>query len=662
MRTKEEAVERCYRWFDLDRNAKDEYTREMQEMYKLYKSDHWDLLGPNGIPLRNDEQKQGRPNVVENVSFALIESLVAEFSQDVELTDMPVEEGDEDAANIMSELKQFIGYKNRITAERERWLRNFFLYGTGIWHQYWDEYWQGGRGPNRWKGDIRWEVTHPQSFFVDGRCKTDDINDGRRVHKAIYRTTEDVEERYGVKDLQFDTQRADMMVEEDDLDISNLDDEGQVLVVETWYRGRPMILDDGEEDEGPGLHVIWWCGDSQQVYLKHANYVYYDPGEDAKFPFVVRQCYPRENSPWGFGEAYFLKSPQIVLNKTSEMILEANMHGAFGQTFYKEDAVSEKQRDYIENYGTIPGMWFPTNNPQNIQRVYGQGAPASLTAETGRIEKTMQTIVGRFDISQGKAPGSITAFRALDLLAQRAQVRLRSKEMSMMTAYEEVGIQINNLISRFYEEKRAYRLLGQGEDGKRIKYGMFAVQDIQKVYDYNTGSVMPLKEFMPEEGMVEGEDYEVYSPEFDVRCGITTTMPTDRAFYMEMAKELYSSGAIDGEIFYYVMEHGKFPPWTHMIQQEREKKEMMQQQAMMAQQQAMGGGVPPATQPYIPPGSDPKADIDAQAQAAYENTAAVLERIAQENPEIMDELEQMTPEARATTLQRIQEQLGGGAQ
>ncbi|MEZ2661777.1 hypothetical protein, partial [Aneurinibacillus aneurinilyticus] len=83
----------------------------------------------------------------------------------------------------------------------------------------------------------------------------------------------------------------------------------------------------------------------------------------------------------------------------------------------------------------------------------------------------------------------------------------------------------------------------------------------------------------------------------------------------------------------------------------------------MAQQQAaMGGGAPPGAQPSIPPVANPQDDIDAQAQAAYENTAAVLERIAQDNPEVMDELEQMTPEARSATLQRIQEQLGGVAQ
>ena len=61
-------------------------------------------------------------------------------------------------------------------------------------------------------------------------------------------------------------------------------------------------------------------------------------------------------------------------------------------------------------------------------------------------------------------------------------------------------------------------------------------------------------------GLVEGKDYEVYSPEFDTKCRVSTSMPTDRLFYMEMAKELYMAKLIDENIFWYVVDKGKFPP------------------------------------------------------------------------------------------------------
>jgi len=185
----ERAVRICYDWFEKDREAKQFYMDEMEEMWKLYKGDHWDLIGADGNALRTDTQKKSRPNSVENVTFSLVEGFVAEFSQDVDIIDIPVEQGDEEAANIMTDVKKFIQYKNRISRERINWLRNFFLYGTGIWHAFWDPTWRGGRGPNRWEGEIRWQSVHPQAIFPDCRCKTD-INEGNRIHKARYVTLE----------------------------------------------------------------------------------------------------------------------------------------------------------------------------------------------------------------------------------------------------------------------------------------------------------------------------------------------------------------------------------------------------------------------------------------------------------------------------------------
>ena len=158
--------------------------RKWKSFISFTKGDHWDLKGADGRVLRTPVQKRARPNAVENITFALIEGFVSEFSQDIDIIDYPVEEGDEEAARVMTDLKKFIAYKNRIEIEREKYLRWYFLYGTGIWHPYWDPTWKGGKGPNRWQGEIRWKALHPQVVYPDARCR-DSIEDGRRVHKAI---------------------------------------------------------------------------------------------------------------------------------------------------------------------------------------------------------------------------------------------------------------------------------------------------------------------------------------------------------------------------------------------------------------------------------------------------------------------------------------------
>lgn len=637
-----EAINTCSTWFDADREAKEFYMDEMNEMYKLYKSKHWDIKGEDGRQLRTEAQKHSRPNAVENISFSLVEGLVAEFSQDIDVVDYPVERGDDETAQVMTDLKEFIAYKNRVRTEKEKWLRFFFLYGTAIWHTYWDPSWSGGRGPNRWRGEIRWNALHPQVVYPDARVR-EDIEEGRRIHKAQWRTIEYVEEEFpeNADYIQPDALRHDMFVGDEMITEASESGEQQVLIVETWYKGEPLILDPDEENEGPGMHVIWWAGEGNNIYLKHANYIYFDQEEDDRFPFVFSQCYPRENSIWGYGEMYYLKNSQIMRNKTAEIIIEGHVHHALGQTVYNETAVTPKQQKLLKEKGTLPGFWFPVKNIEGIRRMQGQNVPGSLLREMERLQKVSETLVGRFDISQGRTPGSVTAFRALDLLSSRAQIRLRSKEKAMTMAYEDVGNYINHLIVKFYTDRRAYRVLG--DDAADTVYEIFDPIRFKKVFIFDLGDSLPLSDFQSGGwetalDMIEGEDYEIYCPEFDTQCRVTSSLPTDRVFYMDMAKELFMGQLIDMETFWYVLDNGKFPPYKELIEQIQENAEQMQQ----AQQAQQGG------QPGAQPG--------AQRQMPQPEQMAELERLFDERPDLADEFNNMSEEEQMAAIQDL---LGG---
>lgn len=580
------ALKKLNDWYLTDKAARQFYVEEMDELDKLYQNDHWDLIGPAGTPLRTQAQQNTRPNTVENVTFAMVEGLVSEFAADVDIVDFPVEAGDEQAAQTMTDLKKFIAYKNNIEVERQTWNRHFFHYGTGIWHPYWDPEWKGGRGPNRWVGDVRWKALHPRNFIPDARCN-EDVNHGKRVHKATYVPLEHIRERYpefaglvrgeAISDAAFGTN-------EDHESFESKED--TVLLVETWYTGPPLLLKEGEEDKGTGLHVMWWAGEGQQIYLDCANYVYFDEGENPVLPFLVRQRYPRElngkRSIWGFGDTYYLKSMQISLNKTRELILEAHMHQSLGQTFYQTGAVSPEQEKKIKRYGTLPNMWFEVNTLQGVKREYGQGVPASLMEEPARLLKAMENITGRFDISQGKTPGSVTAFRALDLLAARAQVRLRSAEVLIKAGYQDLGNYTNHLVLRHYTEQRAFRIMGRDDEAPAP--GVFNLGQMKKVYIPAINTTVAFEGFTPPAGAVEGKDYEIYAPEFDTRCRVSTAKATDRVFFMEMAKELFVAKVIDPETFLHVLEHGRFPPVEEILArlQQMQQQQMQQEMAMQA--------------------------------------------------------------------------------
>ena len=599
------AIRKCSEWYEMDKNAKQFYVDEMKEMYKLYSGRHWDLLDPTGNPLRTEEQQRNRPNSVENITFALIEGTASEFAEDIELIDFPVEQGDDDQAKIMTDLKEFIFYQNTLDMERIKYLRWFFLYGTGIYHIYWDPDWRGGRGPNRWEGDIRWKALHPLMLIPDARCK-EDINEGNRCHKRVWRTLEELQQKYPhlADQLQEETMdETDDMLLDMQTDAEGFDDsaykEDQLPVIETWYVGEPLIPDESDQT-GYGLHVIRWAGENKQIYLKHTNYIYFDPEETTKFPFIVRQCYPRENSIWGYGEAYFLKNPQIIRNKTAEIIIEGHMHQAVGQTYYDQSALSPKQKRIVQTKGTLPGMWFEVQNINGIKREYSKNIPSTLLTEMDRNRSVMESIIGRFDISQGRTPGSITAFKAIAELSARAQVRLRIKEKAIQSAYKEGGMYVNRLIEKFYTERRKYRIVGKGKDNNAnsnsngYQYGEYNPENMLKVYDTTTGTVVPYaqaEEQIPTMGMIKQlkqqyeagmiseeeyaamaselqiENYEIYFPEFDCYCKTSSVTPSDRFYYIEVAKELLTAGILPPKIFLEVLDTGKFPPIEEIIKE-----------------------------------------------------------------------------------------------
>lgn len=508
-----------------------------------------------------------RPNAVENVTFSLVAGAVSEFSDPVEIVDFPVEPGDDEVARLMTDLKQYILDKNDHDMQRMAWNWNFFWHGTGIWEVSWDPTWKGGRGPNRWVGEVRLINRHPRTVFPDARCG-DNVQNGRRIHVVSYVPIEYVRENfpewgYMVRESTVDEAIAGRVD-------SAAKQIGVVALVTTWYIGEPLLptKEDAENKgrEGIGLHKIFWADLDNPVFLDHENYLYFAESEMPRFPFIFRQRYPRKDpSVWGHGEPYFLKNPQIIHNKTVEILIEGHVHSALGQGFYEPQALDEKQMKALKTQGTLPGMWFAVNDINRVKRIYGQSMPSSLLQEAQRLPRMMEQIMGRFDISQGKTPGSVTAFRALDLIAQRAQVRLKAVDLAIRSAYKEIGEWMNRHIWNYYTGRRAYRIVGENEHGLYLKkQGVFSIDDYRKVYDFVTGEVVPYTAFQPLEGMVEGTDYEVYNPELDVRVRTTQQMPSDRLFYMELAKEMYLMKLLDPQTMFEVMRDGRFPHWDRM--------------------------------------------------------------------------------------------------
>ena len=620
----ESATTQTRNWYRRDKNAKRPYVDEMKQMYLFYKGDHWSIMGPDGEVLRTATEQQGKPNAVENIIFALVMGNAAEFVKDIELNDIPVVQdlpsADEDA-NMMTDIKKAIITKNKLEDNRFKAYIWFFLYGTIIKHPYWDSTWVGGKGPNRWNGEIRMPYIHPLMFIPDARvsssnCSSTDINDGMRCHVTAWHPLEWYKEHYPDS---WHLIEAQIIAEDDRLDDFWEDEQGfgygdsrtdMCPLIETWYRGSPLILGEGEKDEGDGLHVIWWAGEDQGIYLRHSNYIYYDPGEDSelKFPFIVRQCNPRENSIWGYGDAWFIANPQVIRNKTVELILESHLHNALGQTFFDPTALTPTQLKAVQDKGTIAGMYFPSRNPDKIVRFNGVPAAATLQQEVDRLDKSMQEIIGNYQVQSSgdtKNGKQHQTFSGMAQQLQQAQIRLRFKEQSLTQIEEESAEYANHLIGKFYTERRPYRIQDSQAPGG-FRYGMFDLYKILRVWNQQTNVVTPFPVVMQQFPNVEPQELvkqlteqgmEVYFPEYDVQSKVSSIMPADRMFNMQIAQQLFTAKMIDAQAFFFVMQHGRFEEWQTITQRAQQAQQQPQPGAIQGQAQVIPGGQQQGQQP-----------------------------------------------------------------
>jgi hypothetical protein len=259
--------------------------------------------------------------------------------------------------------------------------------------------------------------------------------------------------------------------------------------------------------------------------------------------------------------------------------------------------MTPKQLKELQEKGNLPGIYLPARNPGSIVRFNGEPAAATLQRECDRLDGSMQEIVGNYQVQssgtsrQGKQHPTFSG-QAQQL--QQAQIRLRYKEQTLNRIEEETGEYINHLISKFYTERRPYRV--QDQQGPR--YGVFDIFHLLRAWDPQTNVVTPFTLLMaqnPDQDpmqlkmILESQGQEVYFPEYDVQSKASSIMPADRMFNIQMAQELYQGKMIDAESFFFVMEHGRFEEWEAISQRAQEAQAQAQQQAQQGQPQGQQG-------------------------------------------------------------------------
>jgi DNA-directed RNA polymerase specialized sigma24 family protein len=107
---------------------------------------------------------------------------------------------------------------------------------------------------------------------------------------------------------------------------------------------------------------------------------------------------------------------------------------------------------------------------------------------------------------------------------------------------------------------------------------------------------------------------------------------------MEMAKELFITKLIDAETFWYVMEHGKFPPYEKLRLAEVKATEEMKQQEQAGVEGLLGN------LPF---------NIGGQGQEQPPSDEELINNILQRRPDLQEQLNMLPPEEREEVIRKV---------
>lgn len=582
--------------------------------------------------LRSEATMKNRPNSADNIAFSQIESIVSALTGwTPEGKYLATEDGDEPKAQ---ELAKFMPWELREIKFKQKYVkavRRFVNHGLFLLKQVHDPTIEGGRGSNRWIGQNNVVPLDYGSFFPDPRMG--DLMYTQDSKALILKYVKDIEyfpERFGEqgKKVQPDDSSDDVKIFEDDRypteNTFNTTSAGGDHVrnrsqtaglIEYWYKGKPKIMTDKDKqlykemaqqklEEGidpseclaksegkmKGVHCIYIS--TTGVFLEHKSYVY----DHGQYPVTVRCLFTIEGSIWPKGYMRDLISPQIMLNKFSELAVEQTAKMGNGAVMYEDGSIAESKIPIWKRIRSTVGAMLPVLRLDGVKEIEGKGPPTMIMNFIQHWMTILQKIPRRFDNANGGAAFQGESGKHAEALQAAAQGNLSTATELIEDGLSETFEQLIELTAQFYTTERIGRVLGKRFMMSRQSLMSTAETEYEtEVLDPETGEMVPSVLMVKEE----------YVPKFDISVSIGVERPQDREYWVNLAFTLFQTidpatqmPMIDIQALQYTIENGRMEPFEvieermqkeqqilQQMQQLQQENEMMQQQMAMMQEQ-----------------------------------------------------------------------------
>lgn len=570
-----------YQVFKQKRQEIEEQWREEERFYEGGRK-HWEGL-------RSEETMKARPNSTDNIAFSQIESIVSGltgWNPEAEFEGREPQD-DEKAAELTAympyEMDQINFFRKYIKA-----VRRFVIHGLWVTKCVYDPNVKGGYGDKRFIGRNDFIPLDYGSFFPDPR-----IGDFLYIQQSkalIIHTIKDLEyfaERFGEqgKKVQEDNQSADVEIFDDNQEDTTTNKSKRSGLIEYWYKGKPKMMakEDKElfkelaqkkieEGKDPsvclakadgvmdGVHCLYIS--TSGVFLEHIPYVY-DHGD---YPVQVETLFTIEGTVWPKGYMRDMISPQIMLNKFSELAVENTAKMGNNAIIYEEQAIAESKVPMWQRKRSTPGAMLPISDINKYKELNGAEIPSTHFSMMEYYKDMLQKIPRRFDSVNGQANSQVTSGRQAEALQSASQGHLSVPSKLIQSALKEFFRQYVWLMAQFYTDERIGRVTGKPVGMSKDKLLGLAPSTYETVDPETQQPVM-----------IDAE--EEYVPDFDIRVKLGVEKPTDRDYWMNLAFSLFNMQLIDAKAVQYAVENGRLEPFA--VIEQRMAKDAEMQQAMM---------------------------------------------------------------------------------
>ena len=513
-RTVAEATQTLKRY----KEGKANLEKRIVEEERWWKLRHWEVIngGKKQLPLDCDEaqvKREDRPEPTSAWLFNSISNKHADIMDNFpEPNVLPRERDDEADAQILSSVLPVIFERNNYeeTYSDAAWYK--LKHGVSAKGVFWNQELEDGMGDI----DIRF-IDLLNIFWEPGIT---DLQASRNLFIVSLQDNDLLEQQYPQLKGKLGGQIIDVQeyVHDDNVDTSD-----KSAVVDWYYKKRTP--------EGRTiLHLVKFVGHEVLFATENDPESYpngfYDHGE---YPVVFDVLFPEEGTPVGFGYIAIMKSPQMYIDKLSQVILENSIKAAKPRWFAKKNVginipqYLDWSNEVVEVEGDI--------SEERLRQIEVNPVPASvLNVLQMKIDELKETSSNR-DVSQGSSSGGVTAAAAIAALQEAGNKTSRDMISASYRSYsKECGLSIE-LSRQFYDEVRTFRITG---DTGRNEYIQFSNANLKG---------KPLPAAFPGQ-MVTA----MRKPVFDIVIKAQKRSPYSKMAQNELAKELYQLGFFNPQL------------------------------------------------------------------------------------------------------------------